>query len=134
MAFVYRVSLQVFHPSADPKGIIQTLGRAPIRSWAAGDARFTPAGTPLPGTYRETYCAFDLGEGSDGELAQCLRSAVADLKGATSMLHELRATGGNANLYVQWTIGERGDVFDTALLSSIAELGVDLGIEPLRDA
>lgn len=133
MAFDYRVSLQVFHPSADPNHIIQTLGRAPIRSWAAGDARLTPVGTPLPGAYRETYCVFDLGEGRDGELAQCLRNAVAGLKDATSLLHELRATGGRANLYVQWTVGERGEVFDTALLSSIAELGIDLGIEPLRD-
>lgn len=109
------------------------LGRTPVRSWAVGDARLTPTGTPLPGTYRETYCVFDLGQGTDGELAHCLRSAVADLKGATSLLRELRATGGRANLYVQWIIGGQGEIFDTALLSSIAELGVDLGIEPVRD-
>ena len=31
-----------------------------------------------------------------------------------------------------WTIGERGEVFDTRLLSEIAQLGIDLGIEPFR--
>lgn len=131
MAFAYRVSLQVFHPSSDPNVITNALGRTPVRSWAIGDERRTPAGKPLQGKYRETYCAFDVGEGDHGELAHCLRITIANLESAKSFLHELRAMGGRANLYVQWTIGGRGEMFDSALLSSIAELGLDLGIEPL---
>ncbi len=134
MAFDYRVSLQVFHPSADPDDIVRRVGRSPFRSWAVGEARHTPVGAPLPGTYRETYCAFEIGRGEDGELAHCLRSAVADLKHATGLFHELRATGGRANFHVSWTPGERGEIFDTDLLSNMANLGVDLGIDPLSTA
>jgi hypothetical protein len=131
MTFDYRVSLQVFHPSADPADIARRLGRPAVRSWSVGESRHTPVGTPLPGAYRETYCAFDIAQGEDGELARCLSAAVADLQDATSLFHELRASGGRANFYVSWTTGERGEIFSTDLLSSIAELGVDLGIEPL---
>jgi hypothetical protein len=131
MAFEYRVSLQIKHPSANPQDIIEGLGRMPLRYWAVGEPRRTPIGTALPGTQRETYCVFAVGEGNDGELADCLRSAVADLESAAPLFQELRATGGSINFYVSWTAGERGEVLDTKLLFSIAQLGVDLGIEPL---
>lgn len=131
MAFEYRVSLQIRHPSADPNDIVQQIGRTAVRSWAVGEPRQTPAGTALQGVYRETYCAFDIGRGDDGELARILRRAVVDLDGAKSLFRELRETGGSINFFVTWTAGERGEVFDAALLSSIAQLGIDLGIEPL---
>ena len=131
MAFHYRVSLQIRHPSADPSDIIQGLGRKPSRHWAAGDARKTPTGTALSGTYPETYCAFPLGGGEDGELALCLSEAVAELTEATAFFHDLRETGGSITFYVTWGAGDRGEVFGVDLLSRIANLGVDLGIEPL---
>lgn len=131
MAFSYRVDLQIWHPTANPNDITQSLGRTPVRSWAAGEPRRTPVGNALPGTQRETYCAFDIGQGDDGELAACLSSAVADLIGNAPLFHELRATGGKVSFYVTWLPGQRGEVFDIELLSSIARLGIDLGIEPL---
>jgi hypothetical protein len=131
MAFTYRISLQITHPSADPDDIVQQIGRTAVRSWAVGEPRQTPAGTPLQGVQRETYCAFDIGRGDDRELARLLRQAVANLDGARSLFRDLRDTGGSINLYVTWTTGERGEIFDAALLSSIARLGIDLGIEPL---
>jgi hypothetical protein len=131
MAFEYRVSLQIKHPSADPNDIVQQMGRTPVRSWAVGEPRRTPAGTALEGVYRETYCVFDIGRGNDGELARFLGKAVAELDGAKSLFWDLRQTGGFINFYITWTAGERGEVFDSALLSNIARLGIDLGIEPL---
>ena len=47
-------------------------------------------------------------------------------------LNWLGKTGGRMNSYAGWTVGERGEVFDTRLLSEIAQLGIDLGIEPFR--
>lgn len=131
MAFSYQVSLQIWHPSANPNDIIQSVGRAPKRPWAAGEPRRTPVGNPLSGTQRETYCVFDIGKGEDGDLAACLSRAVADLMGSAPLFHKLRATGGRLNFYVTWTPGQRGEVFDTDLLSGMALLGVDLGIEPV---
>ena len=131
MAYRYRVLLQIFHPSADPDDIIQRLGRTPAQSWAVGEPRHRPNGIRLRGNYRETYCAFDLEEGADGELARCLSNAVDALEEAAPLFHDLRATGGRAHFFVQWYAGERGEVFNTELLFRIAKLGVDLGIEPL---
>ena len=68
--------------------------------------------------------------GDDGELAALLGRAAAELEGVKSLFRDLRATGGSINFYVYWTVGGRGEVFDVALLSSIARLGIDLGIEP----
>ena len=134
MAFEYRVSLQIRHPSADPNDIVQQIGRTPVRSWAVGEPRQTPTGRVLEGVYRETYCVFDVGRGNDGELARLLGKAVAELDGAKALFRDLRETGGSINFYVTWTAGERGEVFDTALLFSLAQLGIDLGIEPLSAA
>lgn len=102
------------------------------RSWKVGDRRSAPNGAELPGNYRETYCVFQLGGGEDGKLAKCLRDAVSILQPKSQYLGWLRETGGRMNFYVSWTVGDRGEVFDTSLLSDIAQLGIDLGIEPFR--
>jgi hypothetical protein len=132
MAFDYQVSLQVYHPDADPAGIVDGLAIPASRSWKVGDRRSAPNGAELLGRYRETYCLFRLGDGNDGELAKCLGDAVKILQPKRHYLHWLRETGGRMNFYVGWTVGERGEIFDTRLLSEIAQLGIDLGIEPFR--
>ncbi|MFK8252414.1 hypothetical protein [Ancylobacter terrae] len=132
MAFDYTVSLQVYHPDADPADIVGGLSIPARRSWKVGDRRSAPNGAELPGHYRETYCLFWLGDGNDGELAKCLSDAVKVLQPKRQYLDWLRETGGRMNFYVGWTVGERGEVFNTRLLSEIAQLGIDLGIEPLR--
>jgi hypothetical protein len=131
MAFHYSVSLQVRHPSADPQAIALGIGLPASRCWAVGGQRVTPKGALLTGTYRESYCAFDLGSEDDGELADFLRNALARLEQSALFLTELRATGGALNFFVSWSPGERGEVFDVALLADMARLGIDLGIEPL---
>jgi hypothetical protein len=130
MSFSYGISLQVRHPDADPNDIVRNVGLPVKRSWRVGEPRSTPRGTALPGHYHTTYCAFDLGAGDDGDLAEHLRSQVAMLLPKRDFLHGLRATGGSLNLFITWAVGERGEVFDCALLSDLVSLGIDLGIEP----
>lgn len=132
MSFDYKVSLQVRHPDADPADIVAGLDMPSVRSWKVGDRRSTPKGTELPGKYRETYCLFLLGSGKDGELAECLRRAVNVLQPKGEHLEWITDTGGSLNLYVGWVVGDRGEVFDARLLNDIAQLGIDLGIEPFR--
>lgn len=132
MSFDYKVSLQVRHPDADPAHIVAGLGIPVSRSWKAGDCRSTPKGAELPGKYRETYCLFVLGRGKDGELAKCLARSVNILQPKREHLKWITDTGGSLNLYVGWVVGERGAVFDARLLNDIAQLGIDLGIEPFR--
>ena len=130
MSFSYRVSLQVRHPDADPRDMVAAFGLQPVRCWAVGEERVTPKGTSLPGTYRESYCVFDLGDGNDGRLADFLRRRLEGLEHAAVFIGELRRTGGNVNFFVSWSPGERGEVFDVELLAAMARLGIDLGIEP----
>ncbi|HEX2811489.1 MAG TPA: hypothetical protein VHO04_02305 [Sphingopyxis sp.] len=132
MSFSYDISLQVRHPDADPNDIVRGVGLPVKRSWAAGEPRSTPRGTALSGHRDASYCAFDLGAGDDGELAERLRAIVATLVPKQDFLLGLRATGGSINLFITWTVGERGEMFDCSLLSGLARLGIDLGIEPVR--
>ncbi|NYF31096.1 MULTISPECIES: hypothetical protein [Sphingopyxis] len=131
MAFSYRVSLQVRHPYADPQRIIKGIGLPFVRSWAAGERRATPNGKLLPGAYTESYCAFDIGKGDDGELADFLRQTLKRIAPSAAFIAELRQTGGTLNFFITWTPGERGEVFDVTLLTDMARLGIALGIEPL---
>ena len=131
MAFSYRVSLQVQHPDADPKSMAIGIGLRPKHSWAVGEGRQTPKGTSLSGRYRESHCVFDLGEGSDGELANFLRRTIGELEHAAAFIGELRRTGGKLNFFISWSPGERGEIFDVELLAAIARLGIDLGVEPI---
>jgi hypothetical protein len=131
MSFSYGISLQVRHPDADPDDIARHVGLPVKRSWEIGEPRATPRGKALVGHYDATYCAFDLGTGDDGELAERLRMVVPSLFPAQEYLLGLRATGGSINLFITWTVGERGEMFDFSLLSDLASLGIDLGIEPV---
>ena len=131
MSFSYRVSLQVRHPYADPQRIIKGIGFPLVRSWAAGERRATPKGTLLLGAYTESYCAFDIGAGDDGELADFLRRTLTRMDSSAAFIAELRQTGGTLSFFITWTLGEKGEVFDVNLLTDMARLGIDLGIEPL---
>jgi len=131
MPFSYRVSLQVRHPDADPKDIARGIGLAPKRSWSVGEDRAAPNDTRLPGTYRESYCVFELGDRDDGELADFLRQALRNLEHAAEFIGVLRRTGGELNFHITWSPNERGEVFDVELLAGMARLGIDLGIDPI---
>jgi hypothetical protein len=131
MAFSYRVSLQVRHPDINPHDMIAGIGLPAARYWAMGEERTTPKGTPLPGTYRESYCLFDLGERDDGELSSFLRRTLVELKHAAGFISDLRATGGKVSCYITWSPGDHGELFDVELIGSMAQLGIDLGIEPV---
>ncbi|WP_267389732.1 hypothetical protein [Sphingomonas sp. GC_Shp_3] len=131
MAFSYRVSLQVRHPDIHPQKLIDGIGLPAARYWAAGDERMTPKGTLLPGTYRESYCLFNLGEGEDGELASFLRRTLVELEQVATFISDLRGTGGQVSYYVSWYPGDHGEVFDVELLAGMARLKIDLGIEPV---
>lgn len=131
MSFSYGISLQVRHPDADPHDIVRGVGLPVKRRWKKGESRVTPGGNPLAGHYDTSYCVFDLGSGDDGELAERLRVAITALFPKQDFLLGLRETGGSLTLFITWTVGERGEMFDCSLLSDLASLGIDIGIEPV---
>ena len=84
----------------------------------------------MDGRYGETYCAFDLGKGDDGELATCLQHVVETLMPKRAFLAHLRQEGASMNFFISWEAGKRGEVFNVQLLSEIARLGINLDIDP----
>jgi hypothetical protein len=129
MTFGYSVSLQVRHPNADPAKIRSTMALPCFRSWAVGEQRSTPKGELLHGTYDHSYCAFEIGEGDDGKLADLLRQALKSLQPYEAFLTEIRRTGGKINFYSGWSRGDTGEIFDVTLLAEMARIGIDPGIE-----
>ena len=131
MGFSFTVSLQVWHPDANPQDIVTGIGLPPQRYWAAGNQRVSPKGVPLDGKYRESYCVFEVGRGDDGELAGCLRNALVKLEDRATFIGRLRDTGGKVSFFVSWSPGDRGETFDIQLLADMVRIGIDLGIEPI---
>src|SRR5262245_58169260 len=120
--YEYSVSLRVFHPSAEPSEITRELHMEPRRTWRAGDPRATPVGTPLPGTYAETYwytklCS--LVAASNEPLESALVRFVDGLRTHEQFLRRMRRDGGRAEFYVGVNgPGSFGFEFDPALLAN----------------
>ena len=132
--FDYRVSLRVTHPTLDPGAIANELGLQASHSWAAGEARETPEGTPLSGVRKECYCTFDIASGDDGEVAGRLRAALSQFKPQRDFLRQISSSGGSLMSYVFWyPAGDTGEVFSVALLHEMADLGIELGINVYDD-
>jgi hypothetical protein len=53
--YEFTISLRIRHPSIEPHTITKVLGIEPQHTWKAGDARRSPAGEALEGSYRESY-------------------------------------------------------------------------------
>jgi len=132
--FEFAVSLRVVHPTMDPDLICKSLDWEAEYRWKAGAPRQTPKGTPLEGHYRSSYCSFEILSGDDGELAHCLRAAVERLEKYADFLRQMRADGGKIQFYVFWyPNGDMGETFSVDLLSRMAALGIDLGLNVYDD-
>ena len=118
----------------DPDLICKALNWETKYRWKAGTPRRTPKGTPLEGTYGDSRCSFEVGSGDDGELARCLRAAIERLEKYADFLKQMRKDGGDIQFYVFWyPNGDTGEVFGVDLLSRMAELGIDLGLNVYDD-
>jgi hypothetical protein len=132
--FEYHVSLRVTHPTMDPIVISEQVRITPEFFHRAGERRKTPKGSILDGHYAQTYCSFFVGEGKDGELAACLKSAVAQLADVAEALHEIRRGGGSVVFFAFWyPNGDQGEIFDAKLLGKMSELGIDFGLNVFDD-
>jgi hypothetical protein len=128
--FSYQVRLLIKHPSVDPAEISATVPLEPLRSWTAGSDRFTPAGAPLPGTHECTMWTASVPHRNSREFHKGVTEMVTVLEAAAGFLDRLLKTGGTVLLIVDLEGGRNiGDTMSPALLSRIAALGIDFGIE-----
>ena len=128
------VSLRFVHPRRDLTFLSDLLDLPPFRVWVVGAPRETPKGTPLSGTYKDSYWVSRLEfEPKDG-FKNRLVEAVNLLSREQATVRELLATGGTVEIYVQLTGWiNNGDSIDTPLLRMMAGLGATLSVEVFPD-
>ncbi|MBI4425454.1 MAG: hypothetical protein HY554_17115 [Elusimicrobia bacterium] len=131
----FELSLRLRHPRLDPQEISAALRLWPSVAWRRGEAKRTPTGKPLPGVYDASYWSCELARPRSMGLADLLRKSVAELESCADFLKRLRATGGSAGFLIGWLAGSSaGTLLDSLLLSKLAELQLDLFLEPRSPA
>jgi hypothetical protein len=90
-------------------------------------------GTPLAGVYKESYCFYRLAKGTGpDDLETRLRAATRALAKRATVLRGWRRSGGRLSYYVAIRgTGAMGFTLRPELLSEIARVGVELGVEAL---
>lgn len=125
------VELFIVHPTMSPAEITAALGIEAHFAHRVGDSRKTPKGTPLEGQYRDTrwrHCIRH--ELTNQWFADNITALVNSLAPHKTFLNHLRATGGSAEIVVQFLgDGYLGDSVPSSTLATMTELQLDFGIE-----
>ena len=125
------VELFIVHPSISPGQISAALGLEGHFAHCVGDLRRTPKGTPLDGRYQDTRwrhsIRYDL---EDQWFAGKIEAFVDSLMPHKRFLHSVRATGGTAEIIIQFLgDGYFGDSVPLDTLAKMIELQLSFGIE-----
>jgi len=118
------------HPNADPAVITREIGMLPSRAWRQGEPRYTPKGTSLEGTWRDTRWGHNFTLHRNATIETAIALALDKLSAAKPLIATLRDTGGSAELIISLP----GDTYQGASVSTeqlkvLADLGVSLGLE-----
>lgn len=126
--FAFLVSLRASHPVMQASDIVECVGLPLKAGWTKGDVRTTPKGRVLDGNREQSYCTFDVGRGSDGELVVCLARTLDMMFQRSSELSRFRYGGGALSFFISWhpDAGDSGETFDPLLLGKMADLGIAL--------
>lgn len=126
----FSIRLLIKHPSCDPSEITRELGLTPHLAHKVGDARQTPKGTSLPGTYRETAWGHTIRVTGERYFFRSAEALIGKLEERASFLQHLSETGGTVCLIFNLR-GEHnvGDDLGWRSLARLVALRVDLGVE-----
>lgn len=128
--FRYDATLHIDHPSISPDAISEELCRPPKRSHHQGDARKTPDGKPLSGTYSKNYWSCELETEDQVDITDFLERLVKAFEPHRRFLKQLNSTGGEVCIF----LGIFSDKccahqFDNQLLTDLANTGFDLRLD-----
>lgn len=125
------VELFIVHPTMSAAEITSALGIEAPFSQDVGHARKTPKGRPLPGQYRDTRWRRVIQyEIADQWFADKVAAFVQTLAPHKAFLHHLRASGGSAEVIVQFFgDGYLGDTIPVPVLATLTDLQLDFSIE-----
>jgi hypothetical protein len=127
----FRISLRVRHPSVAPEQITEALGIQPKRSWKVGEPRQTPKGALLTGSNRDTYWMAEITAGRwPLEVNEAIHDTLRKLVRYRSFLHQIRAGGGTAELFIGWFFeNQSGGVLSHQCLALAGDLQIDLSFD-----
>lgn len=125
------VELFIVHPTMTPAEITEALGIEAHFAHRVGDLRKTPKGTPLEGQYRDSRWRHSIRHELTYQwFADKITALVNSLAPHKAFLHHLRATGGSAEIVIQFLgDGYLGDRVPLQTLAKMTELQLDFGIE-----
>lgn len=130
-AFRFKARVRFRHPSMDMGEITTALGLRPSRTWTAGTARTTPAGTVLDGEYRDGHWSSEAYSGSAEDFDEQLHSILHVLESRGAFVEALLASGGRAEILIAIFPGvwSGGPVIERRDLRRMAALGIALGFD-----
>jgi len=125
------VELFIIHPTISPTEITTALELEAHTAHQVGHPRRTPTGAPLEGQYRDTRWRHSIRYGLKGQwFADKIATLVDRLMPHKAFFHHVRATGGTAEIIVQFLgDGYFGDNVPLETLAKMVELQLDFGIE-----
>jgi len=128
--FKYGVTLRVTHPAMDPQQICNGLGLRASLKQKVGEKRQTPAGTPLSGVYKDTFCTFDLAPPQGCELEAFIKCCNRRLESHRRFLNRISSTGGSAEYFIGMFLdSNHGVVFDPDVLAQLTKLQIGLSFD-----
>jgi hypothetical protein len=133
--YYYKVIFRIRHPSIDPSALTRRFAMKPSRSWKVGKLRRLPNGRVLK--TRNTDSLWSYSERYEGRSKRFFKRVerLADrLKRHKILLHEISASGGRCEMYVQLPGAKNaGDTVQPATLRLLADLNIRLSIEVFPD-
>ncbi len=129
------VELFIVHPTLDPKDISDALGLEAHFAHRVGDARKTPAGTSLSGSYPDTRWRHCIRCDVENQwYAAEVTSFIERLEPRRAFFTKLRSSGGRVSLIIQFFgDGYLGDELPVTTLAKLVDLELALAIECFTD-
>lgn len=126
----FSVALRVMHPTYRPEVIESALGMRPDVANCVGSARTTPAGHPLEGEYKETYCAFTLQSKREGYFVDEVRALLPKIGLHANFFSDVKSSGGKSELYIGVFVEESaGFTLSAEDMATLGKIGLELSVE-----
>jgi len=128
----YSISVWATHPQMTAAELAAALDIEPNVAWTVGDARVSPPnGRPLGGFRKESYVAGHRERPLEWDLEVALEPLIAKLSGRVDQIAQIRQSGGKVMFNVTIRYGAPGAVVTVGLMSKLAAIGVELGLDVL---
>ena len=131
MAYRFRVSVRLLHPSENLTALAGQLGLEPSRSWIAGERRTSARGELLDGRWNHSYSTMPVDAENDEGLEATLERIASFLSEKAQELEQHVSSGGSIELFIGFFQEgfNSGFSLSSELMGKYAALGVRLDFD-----